>query len=71
MTEKAQTASMMARKSRVEMVICYGGDSELLGPITSVGAVVLGAERFGGAEEAGAVGNGVVVAGAGTEDAGT
>ena len=70
-TEKARTASMMSKKSRVEMVICYGGDTEVLGPATSVGVVVLGAEGSGGAEEAGAVGNGVVVAGAGTEDAGT
>ena len=43
----------------------------MLSPATSAGAVVLGAEGFGGAEEAGAVGNGVVVAGAGTEEAGT
>ena len=71
MTEKAQTASMMARKSRVEMVICFGGDAEVLGPVTSVGALVLGAEGFGGEEDARAVGNGVVEAGAGTEDAGT
>ena len=69
--EKARTASMMARKSRVEMVICCGGDTEVLGPVTSAGAVVLGAEGSGGTEEAGVVGNGVVVAGAGTEDAGT
>ena len=70
-TKKAWTASMMAMKSRVEMVICCGGDAEVLGPATSVGAVVLGAEGSGGAEEAGVVGNGVVVAGAETEDAGT
>ena len=53
------------------MVICCGGDTEVISPVTSVGAVVLGAEGFGGAEDVGAVGNGVVVAGAGTEDAGT
>ena len=70
-TEKAQTASMMATKSRVEMVICYRGDAEVLGPATSAGVVVLGAEGSGGAEEAGAVGNGVVVVEAGTEDAET
>ena len=70
-TEKERNASMMAKKSRVEMVICYGGDAEVLGLITFVGAVVLGAEGFGGAEEAGVVGDGVVVAGARTEDAGT
>ena len=33
-TEKAQTTSMMARKSRVEMVICYRGDAEVLNPAT-------------------------------------
>ena len=71
MTEKAQTASMMARKSRVEMVISCRGDAEVLDPATSAGAVVLGAEGSGGTEDAGAVGNGVVVAGAETEDAGT
>ena len=69
--EKARTASMMTRKSRVEMVICCGGDTEVLGRATSAGAVVLGAEGSRGAEDAGAVGNGVVVAGAGTDDAGT
>ena len=53
------------------MVICYGGDTEVLSPATSIGAVVLGAEGFGGAEDEEAVGNGLVVAGAGTEDAGT
>ena len=61
--ENVRTASMMARKSRVEIVICCGGSAEVLGPTTSVG-VVLGAEGFGGAEDTGAVGNGV-----GTEDA--
>ena len=70
-TEKARTASMMDRKSRVKMEICCGGDAKVLGPATSAGARVLGAEGSGGAEEAGAVGNGVVVAGAGIEDAGT
>ena len=53
------------------MVICCGGDAEVLGPATSSGAVVLGAEGSEGAEDAGDIGNGVVVAGAGTEDAGT
>ena len=71
MTEKARTASMMARKSRVEMVICCGGDAKVLGPATSAGAVVLGAEGSEGAEDAGVMGNGVVVTGAGTEDVGT
>ena len=27
-SEKARTASMMAKKSRVEMVICCGGDAD-------------------------------------------
>ena len=69
-TEKARTTSMMARKSQVKMVICCGGDAEVLGPATSAGAVVLGTRGSGGGEEVGAMGNGVVVAGAGTEDAG-
>ena len=43
----------------------------MLGPVTSARAVVLGAEGFRGVEEAGAVGNGVVVVGVGTEDART
>ena len=43
----------------------------MLGSTTSIGVVVLKAEGFGGAEDAGAVGNGAVVAGVGTEDAGT
>ena len=49
-TEKARTASMMARKSRVEMVICCGGNAEVLGPATSAGAVVLGVEGSGGCD---------------------
>ena len=49
---------------------CDGG-AMMLGSATSVGDVVLGAEGFVGAEDAGAMGNGVVAAGAGTEDAGT
>ena len=67
---KARTASMMAKKSIVEMVICCEGDAEVLGLATSVGAVVMVAGGSGGGEEAGAVGNGVVVAEARTEDAG-
>ena len=65
-TEKVRTASMMARNSRVDIVICCGGGAEVLGPTTFVAAVVLGAEGSKGAEDTGAVGNG-----AGTEDAGT
>ena len=60
-----QTASMMVRKSRVEIVIYCEGGVEVLGPTASVG-VVLGAAGSGGAEDAGAVGNGV-----GTVDVGT
>ena len=52
------------------MVICCGGDTEVLSSATSVGAMVLGAEGSGGVEEAGVVGSGVVVVGVGTEDAG-
>ena len=47
-------------------MICYGGGAEVLGPIISTGAVVLGVEGSRGAEDVGVVGNGV-----GTEDAGT
>ena len=43
----------------------------MLGPATSAGAVVLGTESSRGAKEAGVMGNGVVVAGAGIEDART
>ena len=43
----------------------------VLSPATSARVVVVGAEGFGGAEDAGAVGNGVVEARARTEDAGT
>ena len=67
-TKKARTASMMARKSRVEMTICCGGKAEVLGPATSAGAVVLGAGGSRGGKEARAVGNGVVVTRARTED---
>ena len=34
--EKVQTSSIMARKSRVEMVICCGGGAEELGPTKSL-----------------------------------
>ena len=43
----------------------------VLGLATFPGAMVLGAEGSRGVEDAGAVGNGVVEAGARTEDAGT
>ena len=48
--ENVQTASMMVRNSRVEIVIYCGGGVEVLGPAISVG-VVLGAEGSGGAED--------------------
>ena len=35
-TEMARTASMMDRKSRVDIVICCGGGAEVLGPATSI-----------------------------------
>ena len=63
--ENVRTASMMVRKSRVEIVIYCGGGAEVLGPTTSV-RMVLGAEGSESAEDAGSVGNGV-----GTKDAGT
>ena len=68
-TEKVRTASMMARKSRVDIEICCGGGAVVLDPATSVGAVVLGVEGFGGTEDVGAIGNGAVIAGAGTDEA--
>ena len=58
--ENVRTASMMARKSRVDIEIYYGGGAVVLGPTTFAGAVVLGGEGSGGVEEVGAVGNGVV-----------
>ena len=42
---KVRTASMMARKSRVDIVIYCGGGAEVLGPATSLGALVLGGPR--------------------------
>ena len=62
---------MMARKSRVDIEICCDGGVMMLGPATSVGVVVLRAKGSGGAEDARAMGNGAVVAGAGTKDART
>ena len=40
--ENVRTASMMVRKSQVEIVICYGGGALVLDAATSVG-VILGA----------------------------
>ena len=43
----------------------------VLGLATSVRVVVLVVEGFGGIEDAGAAGNGVVIVGVGREDSGT
>ena len=64
------TASIMARKSRADNEICCSGSTVVLGPGESVGAEVLGAEGSRGIEDAGAAGNGAVIAGARAEDAG-
>ena len=68
-TEKVRTTSMMDRKSRVDIEICCGGGVVVLSPATSVGVVVLGVEGSRGTEDAGVVGNGAVIAGAGTDEA--
>ena len=52
MDEKVRTASIIVRKSRVDMEICCGGGADVLGPIDAVGA---GGTR--GAEDVGTVGN--------------
>ena len=64
--ENMRIASMRTRKSRVDIELCWGGGVVVLGPATSSGAVVMGAEDSRGTEDVGAVGNG-----AGTADAGT
>ena len=61
-----RTASMMVRKSRVEIVIYYRGGAEVLSPATSAGAVGLGGKGSGGVEDTRVVGNG-----AETKDVGT
>ena len=66
--EKLRTASIMERKSRVDNEICCSGGVVVLGPRESVGAEVRGAEGSEGTEDAGAVGNVAVIAGAGAED---
>ena len=48
---------MMAKKSRADIEICYDGGVVMLGPTTSVGAEVLGAEGSGGVEDVGVLGN--------------
>ena len=52
-------ASIIMRKSRVDMEICCGGRDDVLGPSNAIGA-----GGTGGTEDAGNVGNGVVTAGA-------
>ena len=59
MDEKVRTASIIARKSRVDMEICYGGGVNVLGPTD-----VVEARGTRGAEDAGDVRNGAVTAGA-------
>ena len=59
MVEKVRIASIIVRKSRVDMEICCGGGADVLGPTDDVRA-----RGTGGAEDANNVGNGVVTAGA-------
>ena len=57
------------QESQVDIEICCGGGAVVLSPTTSVGVVVLGVEGSKGIEDAGAVGNGAVIAGVGTDEA--
>ena len=57
--KKVRIASIMVRKSRVDMDTCCSGSSDVLGPAEPVGA-----RGSRGAEDAGAVGNGAVTVGA-------
>ena len=63
--ENVQTASMMVRKSWVEIVICCRGGAEVLTVAPSVGAV----QGAGGPEKT--EGSGAGGTGAGGEDVGT
>ena len=56
--EKVRTASIIGRKSQVDMEICYGGGADVLGPSNAVeaGGTV-------GVGDAGDVGNGAVTVG--------
>ena len=63
--ENVRTASMMVRKSRVEIVICCGGGAEVLSAAPSEGAV-LGPWGFEKTE-----GSGANCTGAGGGEAGT
>ena len=53
--EKVRTASIIVRKSRVDMEICCGGGVDVLCPIDAVRS-----GGIGGVEDAGNVGNGGV-----------
>ena len=55
--EKVRTASIIARKSRVDMEICCIGGADVLGLTNTVGA-----GGTGGAEDPDDVGNGAVTA---------
>ena len=44
--EKVRTASIMVRKSRVEMDTCCSGGSNVLGPAEFVGAETLKVQRM-------------------------
>ena len=56
--EKVRTASIIVRKSRVDMKIFCGGGADILSPTNTIGV-----GGTGGAEDANDVGNGVVTAG--------
>ena len=57
--EKVLAASIIVRKSRVDMEISCGGGADVLGTTDAIGA-----GGAGGAEDAGDVGNGAVTTGA-------
>ena len=57
--ENVRTASIIARKSRVDMEICFSGGTDVLGLTDAAGA-----GGIGGAEDAGDVGNGAMTDGA-------
>ena len=57
--EKVRTASIIVRKSRVDMEICCGGGADVLGLTNAIGA-----GGIGGAEDTDDVGNGAVTVGA-------
>ena len=63
--ENVWTASIIVRKSRVEIVICFGGGTKVLSAAPSVGAVL----GLGGPEQT--EGNGAGSIGAGGGDTGT